>query len=131
MPQLVENASPSFVDRRSPYPAVDTPAYERRQFTNSHEELSPDARELATAIDAYIQEHPIKTNIPISWPKEVLYHEDPETVHLTAKKGDMRWLCPCCNNRFFTLKTVKQSKCPYCGMTIEVTSRQKTTTVAK
>jgi hypothetical protein len=26
---------------------------ERRQFTNSHEELTPDARELANAIDSY------------------------------------------------------------------------------
>jgi hypothetical protein len=26
---------------------------ERRQFTNSHDELTPDARELAQAIDSY------------------------------------------------------------------------------
>lgn len=40
-----------FVDRRmeSAAPA----ARERRQFTNSHARLSPDARELAEAIDSY------------------------------------------------------------------------------
>ncbi|MDX1965019.1 MAG: hypothetical protein SFX18_17870 [Pirellulales bacterium] len=31
----------------------DSPAVERRQFTNSHEGLSPDGRELAIAIDRY------------------------------------------------------------------------------
>lgn len=46
----------SFVDRRSA--AEDTsPGRERRQFTNSHTELSPDARELATAIDEYKLRH--------------------------------------------------------------------------
>jgi len=30
---------------------------ERRQFTNSHDELSPAARELAMAIDAYKLRH--------------------------------------------------------------------------
>ena len=29
------------------------PHRERRQFTNSHEELSPEARDLAQAIDSY------------------------------------------------------------------------------
>ena len=48
-------AAPSgaFVDRRSYDPGVGRPAVERRQFTNSHEGLSPDARELARAIDEY------------------------------------------------------------------------------
>jgi hypothetical protein len=41
-----------FVDRRSPV-STETPARERRQFTNSHEELTPDAAELAHAIDGY------------------------------------------------------------------------------
>jgi len=41
-----------FVDRRSP--ATDeSPTRERRQFTNSHDELSPEAGELARAIDEY------------------------------------------------------------------------------
>ena len=43
----------TFVDRRSYDPGVGRPAQERRQFTNSHEELSPDACELALAIDEY------------------------------------------------------------------------------
>ncbi len=40
-----------FVDRRSD---AESPAgAERRQFSNSHVRLSPDARELAEAIDSY------------------------------------------------------------------------------
>jgi len=46
-----------FVDRRSYDPGVGTPARERRQFTNSHSELSDDARELAQAIDQYKLTH--------------------------------------------------------------------------
>jgi len=42
-----------FVDRRNYAGQVGAPQRERRQFTNSHEELSPDARELAQAIDSY------------------------------------------------------------------------------
>lgn len=43
----------AFVDRRSYDPSTERPAQERRQFTNTHDELSPDARELALAIDEY------------------------------------------------------------------------------
>lgn len=43
----------TFVDRRSYDPGVGRPSRERRQFANSHEELSGEARELAVAIDAY------------------------------------------------------------------------------
>jgi hypothetical protein len=49
---LVTESPIPFIDRRSPLPA-DSPYRERRQFTNSHEELSPDAAELAHAIDGY------------------------------------------------------------------------------
>jgi hypothetical protein len=50
----VPQAAPAvFVDRRSPAVADVMPICERRQFTNSHEELSPDAAELARAIDQY------------------------------------------------------------------------------
>ncbi len=42
-----------FIDRRAGAQAVGPPHRERRQFTNSYEELSPDARELAQAIDSY------------------------------------------------------------------------------
>jgi hypothetical protein len=42
-----------FTDRRSYDPGVGRPARERRQFTNSHDELSPEARALAVAIDEY------------------------------------------------------------------------------
>ena len=43
----------SFVDRRGPVQLADQPLFERRQFANSYDELSPEARELAQAIDAY------------------------------------------------------------------------------
>jgi hypothetical protein len=42
-----------FVERRSYDPGVGRPTKERRQFSNSHVDLSPEARELATAIDEY------------------------------------------------------------------------------
>ncbi len=47
----------TFVDRRSYDPGIGTPMRERRQFTNSHEELSAEARDLAQAIDAYKLSH--------------------------------------------------------------------------
>lgn len=43
-----------FIDRRAGGGhSGSTPDRERRQFTNSHEGLSPEARELAQAIDSY------------------------------------------------------------------------------
>ena len=50
-------AEPPFVDRRNYETGVEPHARERRQFTNSHDELSPEARELATAIDEYKLRH--------------------------------------------------------------------------
>lgn len=46
-----------FIDRRSYDPGIGRPTKERRQFTNSHQELSGEARDLATAIDAYKLAH--------------------------------------------------------------------------
>lgn len=46
-----------FVERRVTQPQTDFSGRERRQFTNSHEELSPEARELAQAIDNYKLQH--------------------------------------------------------------------------
>ena len=43
----------SFVDRRSPVAVERMPICERRQFSNSHDDLSPEAAELARAIDQY------------------------------------------------------------------------------
>ena len=45
-----------FVDRRSGSDAAG-PTRERRQFTNSRAALSPDAAELAEAIDSYKARH--------------------------------------------------------------------------
>ena len=46
-----------FIDRRGPVEMADQPLFERRQFANSYEELSPDAAELAQAIDGYKVQH--------------------------------------------------------------------------
>ena len=48
----------AFVDRRNYDAAVAAPeGRERRQFSNSHDGLSPDAKELAVAIDEYKVRH--------------------------------------------------------------------------
>ncbi len=57
MSQTLEASSGSFIDRRFPTGAATQTAVERRQFANSHEELSPEARELAVAIDGYKFRH--------------------------------------------------------------------------
>lgn len=55
MSQAIAVLPSDFVDRRgsSARGVLEAPQRERRQFTNSHDELSPDARELASAIDSY------------------------------------------------------------------------------
>ena len=53
MSQVLDSASEPFVERRSYAGGHGAPVRERRQFTNSHDDLSPEARELATAIDEY------------------------------------------------------------------------------
>ena len=50
-------APESFIDRRSQTPSGAGPLFERRQFANSYEDLSPDAAELARAIDGYKVQH--------------------------------------------------------------------------
>jgi hypothetical protein len=61
MSQVVESPTSSthvaFFDRRSPVAVERMPICERRQFGNSHEGLSPDAAELAQAIDQYKLHH--------------------------------------------------------------------------
>jgi hypothetical protein len=57
MSQATETPAASFVDRRNYGGGQDVPVRERRQFTNSHDGLTPDAKELATAIDEYKLHH--------------------------------------------------------------------------
>jgi len=57
MSQAMETAGEVFVDRRNYDLGSPPPIRERRQFTNSHEGLSPPARELALAIDEYKIRH--------------------------------------------------------------------------
>jgi len=47
----------SFIDRREPRSTASVADRERRQFANSHDHLSPEANELATAIDQYKLQH--------------------------------------------------------------------------
>jgi hypothetical protein len=47
----------SFLDRRGPVQLDDQPLFERRQFANTYDELSPEAGELARAIDGYKVQH--------------------------------------------------------------------------
>ena len=46
-----------FMDRRTGFSTGVAPGVERRQFANSHDDLSPDAGELARAIDEYKVRH--------------------------------------------------------------------------
>ena len=48
---------PTFVERRNPTTSASQPRHERRQFSNSYQELSPEAAELANAIDQYKLRH--------------------------------------------------------------------------
>jgi len=47
----------AFIDRRGPALGGNQPVFERRQFANSYEELSPEAADLARAIDGYKVQH--------------------------------------------------------------------------
>jgi hypothetical protein len=53
MSPTFDTAVEPFVDRRNYSGLGSSPQRERRQFTNSYEELTPEARELAQAIDSY------------------------------------------------------------------------------
>lgn len=57
MSQLLETFPTSFVERRNYEIPATPPGVERRQFGNSHEGLSPEAKELAQAIDQYKLTH--------------------------------------------------------------------------
>jgi hypothetical protein len=57
MTQLPATQTEPFVERRNLDSTATPPGVERRQFANSHNELSPDAQELAIAIDEYKLRH--------------------------------------------------------------------------
>ena len=78
----------------------------------------------ARHIHDHIEGKEIKTDIPDVWPKTAKYHEDKENIHLKSKKGDVRWLCPCCRNVYYA-KSGGITRCPYCSMNIEMTSKTK------
>jgi hypothetical protein len=79
MSQCLETTCASFVDRRNYDVVTAPPGFERRQFTNSHEELSPDAQELAQAIDGYKVRHRrrfINSEEMLAVIKSLGYHKD-------------------------------------------------------
>jgi hypothetical protein len=55
MSQDLEFETPAYPDRRAP--SADRPIVERRQFVDAIDSLSPDARELALAVDNYKRIH--------------------------------------------------------------------------
>jgi hypothetical protein len=57
MSPATETPAEQFVDRRNYDVGQEVPVRERRQFSNSHEGLTPDARDLANAIDEYKLRH--------------------------------------------------------------------------
>ena len=57
MTQIADAPTLEFIDRRDTFPGRPAPTVERRQFSNSYDELTPDARELALAIDGYKVRH--------------------------------------------------------------------------
>lgn len=57
MSQGLNTPTDQFIDRRTYEGTAPLPRGERRQFTDSHEALSPEARELALAIDEYKIRH--------------------------------------------------------------------------
>jgi hypothetical protein len=50
-------APDTFLDRRNSSNSENEPTIERRQFANSYDDLSPEAAELARAIDGYKVQH--------------------------------------------------------------------------
>jgi hypothetical protein len=57
MSQGLAESTGAFVNRRNYEVSGLVPSEERRQFTNSHDGLSPEAQELALAIDGYKMRH--------------------------------------------------------------------------
>lgn len=53
----IESPTTPFIDRRDPSTTPSVAGRERRQFANSHDHLSPEAGELARAIDQYKLQH--------------------------------------------------------------------------
>ncbi len=57
MPATLDTAPLNFIERRQSGTANNMVECERRQFFSSYENLSPEAAELATAIDNYKMQH--------------------------------------------------------------------------
>ncbi len=57
MSQGLDTPTESFVDRRDSVLQTGSPTRERRQFVSTYDDLSPDAGELARAIDEYKLRH--------------------------------------------------------------------------
>lgn len=82
----------------------------------------------AAFVHEHIKDKRITTNIPDTWPKTTKHLAD--GVHLEKQEGDARWLCVCCRNSYFAAP-YGVTKCPYCGMQIQMTDAKKTQGVIK
>ena len=79
MTSTTVTAETGFVDRRKNSDGRPPGGVERRQFSNSHEELTPPVRELALAIDEYKLRHRrrfISYDEIYSVIRELGYHKD-------------------------------------------------------
>ncbi|MFO0911544.1 MAG: hypothetical protein U0795_01195 [Pirellulales bacterium] len=54
---MITNEEAGFVERRSGVRSGSPNGLERRQFASTHQDLSPEARELAQAVDSYKLRH--------------------------------------------------------------------------
>ncbi|MEM8946067.1 MAG: hypothetical protein AAGD11_12895 [Planctomycetota bacterium] len=57
LPEQMTAPDTPFIERREAIPTRKVSGRERRQFANSHDHLSPEASELAKAIDQYKLQH--------------------------------------------------------------------------
>lgn len=79
MTETTIHAATGFVERRGLETIAVPPLVERRQFSNSHEELTAPARELAQAIDEYKLRHRrrfISYEEMLAVIRELGYHKD-------------------------------------------------------
>lgn len=66
-----------------------------------------------------------QTNIPDTWPKEVMYLAPGVMTEDPKKKGLPGWTCPACKGHWWTERKILMADCPWCGMTCERTTPNK------
>lgn len=76
-------------------------------------------------IQAFVESGKWETDIPNSWPKEVLHHTDKDNIHIHKQVGDEKFLCPCCRNEYYVVAGIQLAQCPYCSMGIYITKAEE------